>query len=111
MYYEVDRVPGKPGVPTHGRAREHLGRGRPLRVVSPGLEVSRGGFFQDRLVQLRIGKQAFQAGVLLLQLFQALRLIGTQTTALFLETRALRQRKYVCEVTPINFAASAAVWP
>ena len=76
-YYEVDRVRGRPDVPIHGRVREHLGRVRLLDIVSPGLEVSRGGFLQDRLVQLCVGQQTLQTSVLLLKRFQTLRLVGT----------------------------------
>ncbi len=47
-----------------------------VSLVSPGSEVSRGGLSEDRLVQLGIGQQFLQPGVLFLQVFEPFRLIG-----------------------------------
>jgi hypothetical protein len=62
-------------VPKPGVAQVLDEHGGQLPDASSGLEVSRGRLPQDRLVQLRFRQQLLQPGVLLLQVFEPLRLV------------------------------------
>src|SRR5918997_780731 len=75
-----DSAPGPctPGAARRGRGRASLAHARPPRVASPGSVFSRGGLLEDRLVQLGLGQEPFQAAVLLLQVLEPLRLVELQ---------------------------------
>jgi len=53
--------------------------------VAPGLEVSLRNILEDLLVQRQLRHQPFQLAVLLLQLFQSLRLVHLQTAVFLLK--------------------------
>ena len=52
------------------------------RATSPGSVFSRGGLLQDGFVQLRLGQQPLEAGVLPLQLIEAPGLVQLQAAVL-----------------------------
>ena len=59
-----------------------FGRGTRLFGASPGSEVSRGRLSKDCVVERYVGNELLQAGVLLLELLQALGLVELETAVL-----------------------------
>jgi hypothetical protein len=89
-------VAGEPGG-THDAHSLRTAVHAPERYAdAPGLEVSPGDVLKDLLVLAQPRYPALAPAVLLLQLFEPLRLILRETPY------SLRQRSYVCSVKPAS---------
>jgi len=73
------------GTPAAHSLRTAHGRALRRTDVDPGLEVSLRNILEYLLVQRQLRHQPFQLAVLLLQLFQSLRLVHLQTAVFLLK--------------------------